>query len=138
MKFGSTPPPPPIVLPDHVIAEVRHLLAARKKIQAIKLIREVTGSGLKEAKDLADAMEGGYLPPTPQQFHAPPQPNYAQPSFPQPSFPQPSYPQAAQASLADRARAFRDSGDPERAVALIQAETGMTREESARFLGVLG
>ena len=39
------------------IAEVLDLLQAREKIQAIKLIRQETSLGLKEAKDIADALE---------------------------------------------------------------------------------
>ncbi len=40
-------------------SEVRRLLAAGNKIEAIKLIRQMTGLGLKEAKDAAEAMEAG-------------------------------------------------------------------------------
>jgi hypothetical protein len=38
-------------------AEVGTLLRARRKIEAIKLVRERTGIGLKEAKDRVDALE---------------------------------------------------------------------------------
>ncbi len=41
--------------PDHQ-AEVRALLAEGNKIAAIKLVRTVTGMGLKDAKDLVDGM----------------------------------------------------------------------------------
>ena len=41
---------------DPLEAEIRRLLEARRKIEAIKLIRERTGVGLKEAKERADAM----------------------------------------------------------------------------------
>ncbi len=41
------------------LAEIKELLAAGKKIEAIKLIRQATGLGLKEAKDLVEAMERG-------------------------------------------------------------------------------
>jgi ribosomal protein L7/L12 len=37
--------------------EVRELVQAKQKIQAIKLVRQQTGLGLKEAKDLVDAFE---------------------------------------------------------------------------------
>ena len=42
--------------PDHVLAdpEVAMALAANKKIEAIKLVREKTGLGLKEAKELVE------------------------------------------------------------------------------------
>jgi ribosomal protein L7/L12 len=39
------------------LVEVRSLLARGKKIQAIKVYREGTGAGLKEAKDAVEAME---------------------------------------------------------------------------------
>lgn len=39
------------------IAEVRQLLSEGKKIDAIKVLREATGLGLKEAKDLVEMME---------------------------------------------------------------------------------
>jgi hypothetical protein len=38
-------------------AGVRALVQERRKIEAIKLVRQRTGLGLKEAKDLVDAME---------------------------------------------------------------------------------
>ncbi len=41
------------------IAEIRGLLRGGNKIQAIKLFREATGVGLKEAKDAVEAIERG-------------------------------------------------------------------------------
>jgi len=46
--------------------EVRGLLAQGQKIEAIKLVRQQTGSGLKDAKDFIEAMERGQNPPVPQ------------------------------------------------------------------------
>jgi len=46
-------------------AGVRSLLAAGDKIGAIKQYRELTGMGLKEAKDAIDAMEAGRALPVP-------------------------------------------------------------------------
>ncbi len=47
-------------------SQVMQLLRDNRKIEAIKLIREQTGLGLKEAKDIADALEkyqaGGIRP----------------------------------------------------------------------------
>lgn len=40
-------------------AELRRLLAERQKIEAIKLYRDHTGAGLKEAKDAVEALERG-------------------------------------------------------------------------------
>lgn len=45
--------------PD-AFGEVRAHLRAGKKIQAIKIYRELTGTGLKEAKDAVERMEAGY------------------------------------------------------------------------------
>lgn len=44
-------------LPAEVERQVRALLAAGRKIEAIKLARDATHLGLKETKDLVDAME---------------------------------------------------------------------------------
>jgi Ribosomal protein L7/L12 C-terminal domain len=46
--------------------EVRGLLAQGQKIAAIKLVRQQTGSGLKDAKDFVEALERGQNPPIPQ------------------------------------------------------------------------
>jgi len=46
--------------------EVRGLLAQGQKIDAIKLVRQQTGSGLKDAKDFVEAIERGQNPPVPQ------------------------------------------------------------------------
>jgi hypothetical protein len=41
---------------QEVIPEIRQLLKAGKKIQAIKLYRQRTGSGLKDAKDYVESL----------------------------------------------------------------------------------
>lgn len=46
---------PPNRQPDH-LAPVRELVQRGKKIQAIKVYREVTGVGLKEAKEAVERM----------------------------------------------------------------------------------
>ncbi len=46
-------------LPAAIAAEVDRLIAANQKITAIKLVREHTGLGLKEAKDLVEARGSG-------------------------------------------------------------------------------
>jgi len=45
------------VLPPEVEEIVRALLTDGRKIEAIKLVREATHIGLKEAKDLVESME---------------------------------------------------------------------------------
>ncbi len=51
--------PPPSPPATDIVGEVRRLLAENKKIEAIKRVREHTGLGLKEAKDLVEAFEAG-------------------------------------------------------------------------------
>lgn len=54
---GSLPPlAGPTPLAPEVIDQARALLARRHKIEAIKLIRERTGWGLKESKDFVDGL----------------------------------------------------------------------------------
>jgi len=56
----AMPPRPRTALLDNldegVKREIADLLACKKKIAAIKLLREATGCGLKEAKELVDRM----------------------------------------------------------------------------------
>lgn len=57
---GTKPVPRPVpvaTLSPEVEREVRALLAAGRKIQAIKLARDATHLGLKETKDLVEALE---------------------------------------------------------------------------------
>jgi len=63
-SWGGWPQPgspvPPIAQPrqlgDQALAEVSALLARGNKIAAIKRYRELTGVGLKEAKDYVDRL----------------------------------------------------------------------------------
>jgi ribosomal protein L7/L12 len=49
---------PAVFVPDAALEQaVQQMLAHRQKIQAIKRVRELTGLGLKEAKDYVDAVE---------------------------------------------------------------------------------
>ena len=43
-------------LPSDLLGKVKELIKKRRKIEAIKVIREGTGWGLKEAKDAVDAL----------------------------------------------------------------------------------
>jgi ribosomal protein L7/L12 len=53
-------------VPEYALAEVAALLAQGNKIAAIKHLRELTGLGLKEAKDYVEAMpSSGTLPALP-------------------------------------------------------------------------
>jgi len=46
-------------LPADLIQSVEEALARGQKIEAIKLVRDGTGMGLKEAKDFVEALERG-------------------------------------------------------------------------------
>jgi len=54
---SGTSPPAPAVQHGDLAARVPPLVAAGRKIEAIKLVRDETGMGLKEAKDFADGLE---------------------------------------------------------------------------------
>jgi len=55
-----TPIPPPAEPPPaEILEEVRQVLGRGEKIQAIKLYREHTGAGLKEAKEAVEALDEG-------------------------------------------------------------------------------
>ena len=49
-------PPPP--MPEELKQQVRSLIAQHRQIEAIKLVREQTNLGLKEAKDIVDSLSG--------------------------------------------------------------------------------
>jgi ribosomal L7/L12-like protein len=63
---ASVPSPPPPPNDGMWQQEVRGLIAQQQKIEAIKLVRQQTGCGLKDAKDFVEAMERGQSPPIPQ------------------------------------------------------------------------
>lgn len=62
MKVGS---PPPLPSPAAALATVHEALLRGDKIEAIKLYREATGVGLKEAKDAVEAMGTPAIPALP-------------------------------------------------------------------------
>ncbi|MEU6431850.1 ribosomal protein L7/L12 [Microbispora sp. NPDC046973] len=87
---------------------VRELYADNKKIEAIKLVREQTGLGLKEAKDLTEALASGR--------------------------PLPVAPAHGRPDLASRVRELKAAGRGEQAVFLVRGETGMGQSEAERFV----
>jgi ribosomal protein L7/L12 len=105
-RYDPAAPNQPRSLPPELLAHLQRLLAARKKIEAIKEIRTHTGLGLKEAKHLAEAIEDGRFRPV------------ATP-------------------LSERVRAFKSVGDHASALALVRAETGMSPTEAERFIQAL-
>ncbi|MEU7886726.1 ribosomal protein L7/L12 [Microbispora bryophytorum] len=116
MRAGARPAGPlawrsPGLLPP-VSADLQHrvrdLYAEGKKIEAIKVIREQTGLGLTEAKDLADSLASGR--------------------------PLPVAPGHARPDLASRVRELKAAGRGEQAVFLVRGETGMGQAEAERFV----
>jgi ribosomal protein L7/L12 len=63
---------PPVAIGDDIDAEIQGLVAQGKKIHAIKLVRELTGLGLKESKDYVDRLPN--MPPL-AEFVANPKPS---------------------------------------------------------------
>lgn len=55
-NLGAAPAPMPPAAPNDALAEVYALARQGNKIAAIKRYRELTGVGLKEAKDYVDAI----------------------------------------------------------------------------------
>ncbi|MFC4564233.1 hypothetical protein ACFO4E_20420 [Nocardiopsis mangrovi] len=98
------------------LERARLLIRRGKQIQAIKGIREETGMGLKEAKELADALRDGRpLPASAGRFAAP-----------------------AHSDLAARVRDLRAQGREDDAIRVVVTETGMSTAEAAGFLDSLG
>ncbi|GIH71920.1 hypothetical protein Mth01_41730 [Sphaerimonospora thailandensis] len=104
---------PPI--PAHVQHEVREMWAAGRKIEAIKLIRERTGLGLKEAKMIAETLGAGQAVPV----HPAGSAHLAAPD------------------LATRVRELKAAGRIEQAVFLVRGETGMGQTEAEAFVNTL-
>ena len=59
-------------LPQDVIDSIREALFAGQKIKAIKLYREATGQGLKEAKEFIEALGERLYVEDPEKFASPP------------------------------------------------------------------
>jgi hypothetical protein len=68
MLTGGSVPTPTQPSPNDGMwqQQVRGLIAQQQKIEAIKLVRQQTSCGLKDAKDFVEAMERGQTPPIPQ------------------------------------------------------------------------
>ncbi|GLW63570.1 hypothetical protein Arub01_18140 [Actinomadura rubrobrunea] len=104
------PAVPVVAVPAATRDRVQQLIAQGRIIQAVKEVRMDTGLGLREAKMFVDALKDGRVPPLPV---------------------------VGDGSLADRVRGFKAQNDLESAIALVRAETGMTRAEAERFVAAL-
>lgn len=120
-RGGPRPPVPPsprvlsTPIPAELQSRVRELAAQDQRIRAIKELRQATGLGLKEAKDVADAIAAGGVLPVP-----------GGPGRP-----------AARPDLAYRARTLAGAGQEGEAVRLVVAETGMSAPEASAFVRAL-
>jgi hypothetical protein len=109
--------PAPGPSPQELDAALHDLIRQDKKIQAIKLLREHTRMGLREAKDAVDGLAAGHpvpYPPAIAQRHTPPQ-----------------------ADLATRVRRLKETGRTEQAVFLVRGETGMDEASATLFVDSL-
>jgi hypothetical protein len=55
-RFTLPPRPGPEGIPEEIVAELRQMVAAGQKIQAIKRLRELTDCGLAEARDCVERL----------------------------------------------------------------------------------
>jgi ribosomal protein L7/L12 len=65
MLTGGATPSTSVVNAGAWQQDVRVLMSQGQKIEAIKLVRQYTGAGLKDAKDFVEALERGGSPPVP-------------------------------------------------------------------------
>lgn len=105
------------MVPVDVQAKARALIADGRPKDAVRLVREDIGLGSRAAKDFVDAIRMGRVPTMPLQPGGSAVPTGAM--------------------LSDRVRAFKHAGDHESAIALVCAETGMSRDEAHRFVDAL-
>ncbi|WP_205718582.1 ribosomal protein L7/L12 [Actinomadura sp. WMMA1423] len=149
----------------YVIPEAREraiaLVADGDMIPAIKLIRQATGLGLKEAKEYVDGLKGeAYARTVPFDVQAKARALLAEGrgkdaaklvhretslgmraakdyvTAVQEGW-VPAEPHTERPLLSDRVRAFKAAGDHESAIAVVCAETGMHRGEAQRFVEAL-
>lgn len=111
------PAPSNELLPEDLRFHVHRELGNGRKIHAIKLVRQHTRLGLKEAKDIVDALEAGWTPSPERQV--------------------PPATGRDELSLSERVRAFETAGDHLAAIALVCSETGMSTAEAERFVAAL-
>lgn len=112
-------------IPPDVQGRARGLLAEGRRKDAVKMVRRETGLDSRGAKDFIGDLESGRLP-----VAAPAAPPGAPPMAPEGGW--------ASGALSDRVRAMKSLGDHESAIAVVRAETGMSRDEARRFVEALG
>ncbi|MEV4892365.1 ribosomal protein L7/L12 [Nonomuraea sp. NPDC055795] len=113
------PPPPSLRSAADTEQEVLRLLQQGKTIQAIKIVRERTRLGLKEAKDLVEDVAAGRRRLTDH------------PAF---AGMRPSLSRRPTGDLAGRVRDLVAEGHRQQAIYLVRGETGMGEEEAELFI----
>ena len=73
MLTGGPAPSTSVVNAGPWLQDVRNLMLQGQKIEAIKLVRQQTHAGLKDAKDFVDALERNENPAVPQASATPAQ-----------------------------------------------------------------
>lgn len=113
-RLPRTPSPQALStpVPATLQTRVRELAAGGKLIQGIKELRQATGLGLREAKEVAEAIAAGN-------------------ALPVPGAPRP---EQGSRDLAYRARTLAAGGQEAAAVRLVAGETGMSAPEATAFV----
>ncbi|WP_202805645.1 ribosomal protein L7/L12 [Actinopolymorpha alba] len=111
-----------------VVSTVLALLGQRKKIQAVKELRDATGLGLADAKALVEAIEAGHRPPA---VVLRGEAVDVTPAAPRPQ------PETTRSDLAVRALALRSQGREVDAIRLVCDETGMGILDAQKFVRAL-
>lgn len=131
-RIGGRPDMAPDMTPDaiaqsrapltgDVAADARALLGQGKKLEAIKRVRELSGLGLKEAKEYVDALEAGQSPLEPARVAAAPPAVVADP-----------------AAVEAEARALLADGRAIEAIKLVRQRTGLGLKEAKDYVDALG
>ncbi|WP_066370981.1 hypothetical protein [Herbidospora mongoliensis] len=99
---------------EPVRERVRELGAENRLIEAIKVVRQETGLGLRDAKFVTESIIAGRYLPT-------------------------STERALQTGpdLASRVRELKEAGRTEQAIFLVRGETGMNRQQAEAFVGLI-
>ncbi|SNS24166.1 ribosomal protein L7/L12 [Rhodococcoides kyotonense] len=100
-------------LDDHARDEIYRLVGQKKQIHAIKLFRERTGAGLKEAKDIVESVGRGEPLPTPGA--------YAQTT---------GLDTGAWEDIIPKLRTLKSEGRTIAAIKLLRARTGLSLREA--------
>ncbi|WP_336206891.1 ribosomal protein L7/L12 [Nonomuraea sp. LPB2021202275-12-8] len=117
--------PRPRPTPQELDHALQTLIQQNRKIQAIKLLRDHTGMGLKEAKQAVDGLAVGHPITYPPSLGQRPTPPATTP------------PATAHSDLATRVRQLKETGRTEQAIFLVRGETGMDEASATLFVNSL-